>query len=119
MKKGLEEEELVQMKCKGKVITITRHEGSEWKDRGSSTISLTSALGGGGRWSTLRSGHFTPGIKTRYSWYRRLGGPQVPVCTCAEYLTHTGTRFKERPARSESRCRLSYSGGLLKLETPK
>jgi hypothetical protein len=27
-------------------------------------------------WSTPRPGRFTPGIKTRYLLYRRLGGPQ-------------------------------------------
>jgi hypothetical protein len=29
-----------------------------------------------GGWSTLRPGHFTPGKETRYTLYRRLGGPQ-------------------------------------------
>ena len=72
MKHGFEEEELVQIKGKGKgkVHNIPRHERPEWKYRRSSTISLTLALGGG--WSTLRS----PGIKTRYPLFRRLGGPQ-------------------------------------------
>ena len=41
----------------------------------SSTLSLTSALDGGG-WSTPRSGRFTPGKETRCPLYRRLGGPQ-------------------------------------------
>jgi hypothetical protein len=43
----------------------------------SSTLSLTSALGGSG-WSTLLRGHFTPRNGTRYCiLYRRLSGPQV------------------------------------------
>jgi len=40
----------------------------------SSTLYLTSGIGGGG-WSTPRPGHFNPG-KDRYTLYRRLGGPQ-------------------------------------------
>jgi hypothetical protein len=41
----------------------------------SSTLSLTSALDGGGL-SKSRPGRFTPGKETRYTFYRRLGGPQ-------------------------------------------
>jgi hypothetical protein len=41
----------------------------------SSTISLTSALDGGG-WLAPRPGRFTPGKETLYTLYRRLGGPQ-------------------------------------------
>ena len=41
----------------------------------SSTLALTSALDGG-EWSTPRPGRFTPWERTRYSFYRRLGGPQ-------------------------------------------
>jgi hypothetical protein len=40
----------------------------------SSTLSLISALRGGG-WSTPRPSRFTPG-KNRHSLYRRLGGPR-------------------------------------------
>jgi hypothetical protein len=43
--------------------------------RYSSTLSLTSALIGGG-WSTPHPGCFTPGKENRYPLYRRLGGPQ-------------------------------------------
>jgi hypothetical protein len=53
----------------------TGHEGLEREWRYSSTLSLTSALDGGG-WSTPRPGCFTPGKETRYSLYRRLDGPQ-------------------------------------------
>jgi hypothetical protein len=38
-------------------------------------IFLTSALDGVG-WSKLRPGRFTPRKKTRYPFYRKLGGPQ-------------------------------------------
>jgi hypothetical protein len=41
----------------------------------SSTLSLTSALTGGG-WSTSRPDRFTPRNETLYPLYRRLGGPQ-------------------------------------------
>ena len=51
---------------------IKVHRGSK---RYSSTLSLTSALDGGG-WLTPRPGRFTPGKDTRYPLYRRMGGPQ-------------------------------------------
>ena len=41
----------------------------------SSTFSLTSAQDRGG-WSTICRGRFTPGKKTRYTLFRRLGEPQ-------------------------------------------
>ena len=47
-------------KGKGKVYPITGHEGPDGEKRYSSTLSLTSALDGGG-WSTPRPGRFTPG----------------------------------------------------------
>jgi hypothetical protein len=45
---------------KGKVLPRTGHEGPEREWRYSSTLSLTSALDGGGR-STARPSRFTPG----------------------------------------------------------
>jgi hypothetical protein len=42
------------------VHPITGNEGPEVEQRYSSTLSLTSALDGGG-WSTSRSGRFIPG----------------------------------------------------------
>jgi hypothetical protein len=51
------------------------HEGPEGEWRYNSTLSLTSALGGGG-WLRPRFVHFTPGKVARYPLYRRLGGPQ-------------------------------------------
>jgi hypothetical protein len=46
--------------CKGKGHPRTGHEGPEGEYRYSCTLSLTSALDGGG-WSTPRPGRFTPG----------------------------------------------------------
>jgi hypothetical protein len=74
--------------------------------RYSCTLSLTSALDGG-EWSTPRPGRFTPGKYTRYSLYRRPGGPQG---RSAENLAPTGIRSPDRPGRSESLYRLHYLG---------
>jgi len=58
---------------KGNVHRSTDHEGpEEW--RYSSTLSLTSALDGGG-WSAPCPGRFNPRKETLYSLYRKLGGP--------------------------------------------
>ena len=62
-----------------------------------STLSLTSALDGGG-WSMHRPGRFTPGKETRYPIYRRLGGFQG--WTRVENLVSTGIQSPDRPARS-------------------
>jgi rRNA maturation protein Nop10 len=62
-------------KGKDKVYPRTGHEGPVGEQRYSSTLSLTSALDGGG-WSTPRPGRFTPGKESRYPLYRRLGWPQ-------------------------------------------
>jgi hypothetical protein len=51
----------------------TGHEGQEREYR--YTLSLTSALDGGG-WSTSVSGRFTPRQETRYPLFRRLGWTQ-------------------------------------------
>ena len=53
------------------------HEGPDKKWRYSSTLSLTSALNGGG---CLRPhpGRFTPEKETRYPLHRRPGWPQAP-----------------------------------------
>jgi hypothetical protein len=50
----------VNKKGKGKGHLRTGHEGPEGEQRHSFTLSLTSALDGGG-WSTPRPGRFTPG----------------------------------------------------------
>ena len=60
---------------KGKIHPRTVHEDPEQEQTYSVTLSLTSALDGGG-WSTPRPGRFTPGKETRYPLYRRLGRHQ-------------------------------------------
>jgi hypothetical protein len=59
---------------KVKVHPKTGHEGPEGDYRYSFTLSLTTALDGGG-WLTPSPGRSTQG-KTRYPLYRELGGPQ-------------------------------------------
>jgi hypothetical protein len=68
-------EQKYRIKEKGNVNSITGHEVSEGEYRYRSTLSLTSVQDWGG-WSTPRPGRFTPGKKTRYPLYRRLGGLQ-------------------------------------------
>ena len=58
-----------------KVYSRIGHEGPEEEQRYMSTLSLTSALDGGG-WLTRRPGCFSPRKDTWYPLYRRLGGPQ-------------------------------------------
>jgi hypothetical protein len=60
---------------KGNVCPVTGHEGPEGEYTYSSTVSLTSAVDGGG-WLTPRPGRFTLGKEKRYALYGRLGGPQ-------------------------------------------
>jgi len=48
-----------ELLCSVQVHSITRHEGAEGDNTHSSTLSLTSALGGNG-WSTPRPGRYTP-----------------------------------------------------------
>jgi len=43
--------------------------------RGITLLSMTAALEGG-EWSAARPGHTLPPGKTRYPFYRMLGGPQ-------------------------------------------
>ena len=76
----------------------------------SSTRPSTSALDGGG-WSTLRPGRFTHG-KEPVPVLQEAGWAPGPVWTAAENLVPTRIRSQDRPARSESLYRLSYSGPL-------
>ena len=63
-----------KVNMKGKVRRRTDHECSEGEKRYSSTLSLTSALGGGGGLSP-RYDCFITRKETRCPSYRRLGGP--------------------------------------------
>jgi hypothetical protein len=95
-------------KGRGKVHPRTGHEGPEGEWKYNSTLSLTSALDGGG-WSTPRRGRFTLG-KTRYPLYRRLGVPQARSGRARKISPPTGIRFPDHPARSESPYRQCYPG---------
>ena len=61
-----------------------------------------------GEWSAARPGRTLPPGKTRYPLYSRLGGPQGRSGR-AENLAPTGIRSPDRPARSQSLYRLSYT----------
>jgi hypothetical protein len=75
--------------------------------RYSPTLSLTSALDGGGC-QCYAPAALPPG-KTRYSLYRRLVGPTAGLDRSGQ--SHpTGNGSPDRPASSESLCRLSYPG---------
>ena len=60
----------------------------------------------GGEWSAARPGRTLPPGKTRYTLYRRLGGPQGRSGQ-AENLAPTGIRSPDRSAPSHSLYRLS------------
>jgi hypothetical protein len=66
---------LKRHKSKGKAHPRTRREDPEGECTCNSTLSLTSALVGGGR-STPRPGRLTVGKESRYPLCKRLGGPQ-------------------------------------------
>ena len=63
----------------------------------------------GGGWSAPRPGRFTPG-KDPVPVVQEAGWAPGPVLTGAENLVPTGIRSPDRPARSESICRLNYRG---------
>ena len=67
---------------------------------------MTAALEGA-EWSAARPGRTLPPGKTRYPFYRRLGGTQGRSGR-AENLVPTGNSIPDRPARSQSLYRLSY-----------
>ena len=74
----------------------------------SSTLSLTSALDGGGG-SAPRPGRFTP-RKDPVPIVWEAGWAPGSVWTGAENLVLTAIRSPDRPVRSESLYRLSYRG---------
>jgi hypothetical protein len=65
----------LKSKSKDKIRSGTGHEVPGEELRYSSTISLTSALDGGG-WLKLLPDRFTARKETRHPLYRGLGGPQ-------------------------------------------
>ena len=68
--------------------------------------SMTAALEGG-EWSAARSGRTLPPGKTRYPFYRRLGGPQGRSGR-AENLVPTGILSRTVQPVAQSLYRLSY-----------
>jgi len=73
---------------KGKVFPLQARCGPEVQLYSSMTATLE-----GGEWSAARPGRtLTPG-KTRYPFYRRLGGPQGRSGR-AENLVRTGIRYR-------------------------
>ena len=67
---------------------------------------MTAALEGG-EWSAARPGRNLPPEKTRYPFYRRLGGPQDRSGR-AENLVPTGIRSRTVQPVAQSLYRLSY-----------
>jgi len=61
----------------------------------------------GGEWSAARPGRTLPPGKTRYPFYRRLGGPQSRSGR-AENLAPTGIRFRTVHPVAQLLYRLSY-----------
>ena len=88
----------------GTVHPIADHEGPDVEQWYSSTIYLTSALGGGG-WSTPSPDRFTPQERPRTLY---IGGRVDPIARMdgAENLVPTGIRSTDRQAHSESLYRL-------------
>ena len=65
---------------------------------------------GGGRGGKRHAPSALPAGKTRYPFYRRLGGPQGQSGQVRKISTLTGIRYPERPTRSESLYRLRFLG---------
>ena len=84
-----------QTDIKGKVHLITGHEGTKVEYRRISTLSLTSALDGGG-WSTSRPGRFTPG-KDPVPIVKEAGWAPGPVYMGAENLASHRDSIPEPP----------------------
>ena len=74
----------------------------------SSTLSLISALDGGG-WPTKRPGRFTP-RKDSVTVVQEAGWAPGPVSTGVKNVATTGIRSPNSPASSELLYRLSYRG---------
>jgi len=67
---------------------------------------MTAALEGG-EWSAARPGRTLPQGKTRYPFYRSLGGSQGRSGRSENLAPHRDS-IPDRPARSQSLYRLSY-----------
>jgi len=92
---------LDKAKVKGKLYTIKCHEGLDEKKSYSSTLTLTSAVGGDG-WSTSH-----PGEESRYPFVQEAGWGAGPVWMGKENRAPlTGIRSPDRPGFSESLYRL-------------
>jgi len=74
---------------------------------------MTAALEGGG-WSAARPGRTLPLGKTRYPFYRRLGGPQGRSGQ-AENLVPTAIRSRTVQPVAQSLYRLSYPAHIYNL----
>ena len=85
-------------KGKGKIYPRRSHEGPEEEQRCSSTLSLTSTLGG---WSKPRLGRFTLG-KDPVPIVQEAGWAPGPVWTGVKNLALTGIQCPDRPAHSQS-----------------
>jgi hypothetical protein len=91
---------------KGKVHPRTGNRGPEGEKRYSSTLSLTSALDGGG-WATPHPSRFTP-RKDPVHTVLEAGCASEPVWTGAEYLAPTRIQSADRQAHTELLYRLRY-----------
>jgi hypothetical protein len=69
----------------------------------------------GGEWSAARPGRTLLPGKTRYPFYRRLGGPQDRSGQVRKISPPTGIRSPDRSARSQSLYRLSLPAHILML----
>ena len=76
---------------------------------------MTAALEGG-EWSAARPGRTLPPGKTRYPFYRSMGGPQVRSGR-AENLVPTGIRSRTVQPVAQSLYRLSYRARCLNTVT--
>ena len=72
---------------------------------------MTAALEGGGEWSAARPDRTLVPGKTRYPFYRRLGGPQGRS-ERAENLVPSGIRSRTTQPIAQSLYRLNYRAHL-------
>ena len=70
----------------------------------------------GGEWSAARPGRTLPPAKTRYPFYRRLGGPQ-DRSEGAENLVPTGIRSRTVQPVAQSLYRLNYPAHIFTTST--